>query len=164
MMKIFIKIILFLLFSNCALANCDFEIVKMKSGIHSLASKINLIHNIENIQIACHNFLKQGFKTKFDVVVSNPPYISKNNMDSLQAEVRNFDPQLAITDDADGLTFFKRFSEQFENMLNSTGYLLLEFGGNKQKKRVEQIFTDAGFKTEFFKDLQNDWRIVEVQR
>ena len=85
-------------------------------------------------------------------------------MDSLQAEVRNFDPQLAITDDADGLTFFKRFSEQFENMLNSTGYLLLEFGGNKQKKRVEQIFTDAGFKTKFFKDLQDDWRVVEVRK
>ena len=48
MMKTFIKIILFLLFSNCALAYCDFEIVKIKSGIHSLASKINLIHNIEN--------------------------------------------------------------------------------------------------------------------
>ena len=49
MMRTFIKIILFLLFSNCALGYCDFEIVKMKSGIHSLASKINLIHNIENI-------------------------------------------------------------------------------------------------------------------
>ena len=123
-----------------------------------------MLINISNIKIAHHDFMKQYFKTKFDVVVSNPPYIGKDNMNSLQPEVRDFDPQSAITDNADGLTFFYRFSEQFSNLLNSTGYLLLEFGGNKQKKRVEQIFTSAGFKTEFFKDLQNDWRIVEIHR
>ena len=122
------------------------------------------IHNVKNIQITQHNFLKQRFKTKFDVVVSNPPYIGKNNMDSLQTEVRNFDPQSALTDDADGLTFYHRFAEQFVNLLNNAGYLLLEFGGNKQQKGIEQIFTCAGFKTKFFKDLQNDWRIVEVHR
>ena len=45
-MKTFIKIILFLLFSNCAFAYCDFEIVKMESGMHALAAKTDFIQNI----------------------------------------------------------------------------------------------------------------------
>ena len=51
-MKTFIKIILFLLFSNCAFAYCNFEIVKMESGTLSFASKINFVHNIDNISEA----------------------------------------------------------------------------------------------------------------
>ena len=85
------------------------------------------------INISQHDFLKQNFKTKFDVVISNPPYIAKNDMDSLQGEVINYDPRYALTDGQDGLQFYYRFAEQFVNLLNPDGYLLLEFGGNKQK-------------------------------
>ena len=97
------------------------------------------------------------------MVVSNPPYIRKWDMDLLQAEVRDYDPPSALTDNGDGLSFYHRFAEQFENLLTNDGYLLLEFGGNAQKQAVKSIFQNAGLKTEFFKDLQNDWRIVEVR-
>ena len=122
------------------------------------------LHQVENIQIARHDFLRQQFKTKFDVVVSNPPYISAEEINSLQAEVRDYDPQSALTDNSDGLSFFHRFAEQFDNLLIPNGYLLLEFGGNKQKDKVEEIFTNVGLNTNFYKDLQNDWRVVEVRR
>ena len=98
------------------------------------------------------------------MVISNPPYIGTNEMNTLQAEVQDYDPPSALTDNGDGLSFYHRFAEQFENLLNIDGYLLLEFGGNAQKQAVESIFQNAGLKTEFFKDLQNDWRIVEVRR
>jgi release factor glutamine methyltransferase len=122
------------------------------------------LHQVENIRFAHHDFLKQNFKTKFDVVISNPPYIGTNEMNTLQAEVQDYDPPSALTDNGDGLSFYHRFAEQFENLLNIDGYLLLEFGGNAQKQAVESIFQNAGLKIEFFKDLQNDWRIVEVRR
>ncbi|MBC8256449.1 MAG: peptide chain release factor N(5)-glutamine methyltransferase [Candidatus Marinimicrobia bacterium] len=122
------------------------------------------LHNIENIKFARHNFLTHQFKTKFDVVVSNPPYIAAKEMDSLQTEVKSYDPQSALTDNSDGQSFYHRFADQFENLLNPDGYLLLEFGGNAQKDAVESIFKNAGLNTEFFKDLQHDWRIVEVHR
>jgi len=48
--------------------------------------------------------------------------------------------------------------------LNPDGYLLLEFGGNPQKEAVEALFQSAGLKTGFFKDLQNNWRVVGVRR
>ena len=122
------------------------------------------LHQVENIQIAWHDFLKQKFKSKFDIVVSNPPYIGIYELDNLQVEVREYDPESALTDSKDGLTFYHRFADQFERLLNNDGYLLLEFGGNPQKEAVEALFQSAGLKTEFFKDLQNDWRVVEVRR
>ena len=59
---------------------------------------------------------------------------------------------------------FTIVAEQFDNLLIPDGYLLLEFGGNKQKDQVEEIFTNVGLNTNFYKDLQNDWRVVEVRR
>ena len=129
-----------------------------------IATENMKLHNLENIQFARHDFLSQNFKTKFDVVVSNPPYIAVNEMNSLQPEVRDYDPPSALTDNGDGLSFYRRFAEQFENLLTSDGYLLLEFGGNAQKGAVESIFQNVGLNTEFFKDLQNDWRVIEVRR
>ena len=81
-----------------------------------------------------------------------------------KSKVINYDPKSALTDGRDGLQFYYRFAEQFVNLLNPDGYLLLEFGGNKQKILVEQVFSQCGLHTKFFKDLQDDWRVVEVRK
>ena len=130
----------------------------------SVAKENMKIFNVTNVQMAVHNFLHNRFKSKFDVVVSNPPYISVDDMSFLQKEVKDYDPSSALTDNADGLSFYRRFAEQFDNLLISGGVLMLEFGGNSQKNNVEKIFYRAGLKTEFFKDLQKKWRVVEVYR
>ena len=129
-----------------------------------IAKENMMLHHVENIQFARHDFLRQNFKSNFDVVVSNPPYISVNEMNALQTEVKNYDPPLALTDNNDGLTFYRHFSDRFGDLLKPNGYLLLEFGGNCQKEAVQSIFQNAGLNTEFFKDLQQDWRMVEVRR
>ena len=145
------------------LAENIFAIDISESAIETAKENMTL-HHTEDIQFARHDFLTQEFKTKFDLVVSNPPYIAANEMDSLQTEVKNYDPPSALTDNSDGLTFYHIFADQFENLLNPGGYLLLEFGGNAQKRAVESIFQNVGLNTEFFKDLQNDWRVVEVRK
>ena len=53
--------------------------------------------------------IKKNFSEKFDIVVSNPPYIRADEMESLQPEVRDYDPPLALTDGDDGLIFYRRF-------------------------------------------------------
>ena len=136
----------------------------ISEGAIDVSSENIKLHQVENIQIARHDFTIQKYKSKFDVVVSNPPYIGIDELDTLQAEVRDYDPESALTDSKDGLTFHHRFADQFENLLNPCGYLLIEFGGNPQKEAVEALFQSAGFKTEFFKDLQNNWRVVGVRR
>ena len=135
----------------------------ISSNAIQVAQQNMTLQAVSNIQIARHDFLTQRFKSKFDLVISNPPYIGLNEMDTLQKEVREFDPQMALTDDHDGLTFFHRFAHQFGKLVNPGGYLLLEFGGNSQKDAVETIFQNAGLKTEYFKDLQGDYRVVEVR-
>ena len=76
----------------------------------------------------------------------------------------DYEPHSALTDNADGLSFYRRFAEQFDNLLKRDGILILEFGINKQKDDIERIFKEGGLKTKFFKDLQNKWRVVEVRR
>jgi len=117
---------------------------------------------ITNIKMFIHDFLQNRFKSKFDIVVSNPPYLRIDEIDSLQAEVRDYDPHSALTDNSDGLSFYRRFAEQFDNLLRPGGTLILEFGGNCQKDDIEKIFMGAGLKTKFIKDLQKNWRVVEV--
>ena len=129
-----------------------------------IAKENMMLHHVEKIQFARHDFLRQNFKSNFDVVVSNPPYIAVNEMNALQTEVKDYDPPSALTDYSDGLTFYRHFSEQFDNLLKLDGYLLLEISGGDQQDAVESIFQNAGLNTEFFKDLQQDWRMVEVRR
>ena len=150
---------------TCALEKLSEMIYATDISLKALdvARKNMQIHYNENIQFACHDFLKKGFKTKFDVIVSNPPYISVDEMDTLQDEVRDYDPKLALMAGSDGLIFYRRFSEMFTKLLNPYGYLLLEIGGNSSKEDVENIFLQSGHKTTFFKDIQGDYRVIEVR-
>ena len=130
----------------------------------SVAKENIKIFNVTNVQMAVHNFLHNRFKSKFDVIVSNPPYISVDDMSFLQKEVKDYDPSSALTDNADGLSFYRRFAKQFDNLLKPGGILILEFGEEKQKDAIEKYFSEAGLKTEFFKDHQQNWRVVEARR
>jgi release factor glutamine methyltransferase len=130
----------------------------------NIAEKNMKILKANNIQFAVHDFLLSTFNAKFDVVVSNPPYIGINQFHNLQVEVRNYDPFIALSDNRDGLTFYKKFSNQFDNLLNPNGVLILEFGGKEQKSDIENIFCSNKLITNFYKDLQNQWRVVEVRR
>jgi len=151
---------------TASLENLAENIFATDSSVSALSvAKENMkIFNVTNVQMAVHNFLLNRFKSKFDVVISNPPYISVDDMSFLQKEVKDYDPYSALTDNADGLSFYRRFADQFDNLIISGGGLLLEFGGNGQKDDIEKIFNGGGLKTKFFKDLQNKWRVVEVYR
>ncbi len=128
-------------------------------------AKENMIRlDSSKINFAQHDFLHSNFNKRFDVVVSNPPYIAKNDIDTLDSTVKEYDPIVALTDQNDGLSFYRRFAETFYDLLNPNGILILEFGGNNQKDPVKKIFESVNLKTNFIKDLQHDWRIVEVKK
>jgi len=151
---------------TCALEKLSEKIYATDISLDALEiARENIqLHKTESIQAACHDFLNKGFKSRFDVVISNPPYIAVDKMDSLQAEVRDYDPELALTDGADGYVFYKRFSKRFDDLISPGGYMLLEIGGNSHKESVKKIFSKSGLRATFLKDMQGDFRAIEVRK
>ena len=65
---------------------------------------------------------------KFDLIVSNPPYITDAEMEALPHSVKDFEPHLALFGGTDGLDFYRSISEKYKNVLKPGGYLCFEFG------------------------------------
>ena len=76
---------------------------------------------------------------RFDLIISNPPYIPSAEIATLQPEVRDFDPRAALDGGADGLAFYRKFSVQAKPLLKPDGKLMLEFGAD-QAEAIRQIF------------------------
>jgi len=81
---------------------------------------------------------------KFDLIISNPPYIPSADIKNLQDEVKNFEPILALDGGLDGLDFYRQIAAQANDFLNYEGKIILEIGQN-QEKDVAEIFVKAGF-------------------
>ncbi len=81
---------------------------------------------------------------RFDMVVSNPPYIPQADLATLQQEVRGFEPLNALDGGADGLDFYRRISAQAPGHLNPGGWLLFELGAG-QAPQVLGLLRERGF-------------------
>ena len=112
----------------------------------------NAVANKVAERIAFH--LGDGFNAlpaglKFDLIASNPPYIAAEEIATLQPEVRDFDPRLALDGGTDGLVFYRHIARQAGAWLQPGGRLMVEFGGG-QAGDVEKIFSDE------------KWIVVEI--
>jgi len=99
---------------------------------------------------------------RFDFVVSNPPYVSETERDSLQREVRDFEPPLALFAGANGLGVIDRLILQAEAALKPGGWLMMEIGKG-QEEFLRQRLTGWG-KVRFRNDLQQIPRVVAAQK
>lgn len=97
---------------------------------------------------------------KFDVIVSNPPYIPPSMKKNIQKEVR-FEPETALyTKDEKGLEFYEKIIIEAPKYLNESGYLLFELGINESLE-VAQIMKNTGFKNiQIVKDLAGIDRVI----
>lgn len=89
-------------------------------------------------------FSKLKNRKKFDVIVSNPPYIRTLDIVGLDEEVKNYDPSLALDGGEDGLKFYRIIAQQAPQHLTKGGMLFLEIGQG-QFKDVEKLLSEAGF-------------------
>lgn len=89
----------------------------------------------------------EGEYLKIDCIVSNPPYLTDDEMDSLQKEV-TFEPQSALYGGNDGLKFYRVISCLWKELLRDNGLLIFEIG-TEQEDDVRQILSDNGFKDIF---------------
>ncbi len=97
---------------------------------------------------------------KYDLIVSNPPYIESVNLRKLGKEVSNFEPKLALDGGLDGLSAIRKVVKKSSELIKKNGKLILEIGYN-QKKKVKQILKDKGFYiNKVLKDYANNDRCI----
>ncbi len=97
---------------------------------------------------------------KFDIIVSNPPYVKREDIDGLQREVKDFEPLNALDGGVDGLDFYRIIAKEAKNHLNEGGILLLECGFD-QAEEIKKLL--EGFSSiEIIKDYENIERIVKA--
>ena len=111
----------------------------------------------------CQSDLLTEIREKFDVIVSNPPYIASAVIPELMPEVRDHDPLLALDGGKDGLDLYRRIIKGAPEHLSSGGWLLFEIGYD-QGEDLKKLMCDAGFeKVQFKKDLARMDRIAMGQ-
>ena len=100
---------------------------------------------------------------KFDIIISNPPYIPQKERDSLQKEVK-FEPELALfTKDDLGLEFYEKIIKDAYNFLNPNGFVVFELGVN-QAQQVKKLLENAHFaQINIIKDLAGIERVISAQ-
>ena len=90
---------------------------------------------------------------KYDIIVSNPPYIKSLDVEDLMIEVKDHEPRLALDGDEDGLKFYRTITMEANEFLKSGGYLMYEIGYD-QAEDLRMIMEENGFKDiEIIKDL-----------
>ncbi len=120
----------------------------------------------ERIKFVKHNILKNDLSNfpMFDIVVSNPPYVSQESYSTLQKEIKNFEPAIAVTDEGDGYTFYREISAKASVKLKENGKLFFEVAQG-QSEEVVEIMTKNNFKNiGVIKDYQNIDRVIFGER
>ena len=104
--------------------------------------------------------LSKVFDYKFDLIVSNPPYIKTSDIKNLMEDVKKYEPKLALDGGKDGLALIKKIIYKSKTILKRKGMLALEIGQG-QFKQVSHILKLQGFKNRFLvKDYKNNIRCV----
>ena len=106
--------------------------------------------NAENARVADRfSSLKSdwfsGFSGKFDMIISNPPYIPESEISTLATEVKKYDPLRALSGGKDGLQFYRKLAEESRLFLKPHGMIAVEIGKG-QEKDVIALFSESGFK------------------
>lgn len=127
-------------------------------------SKENIkLNNLEEkVKVFKSNLLEDAIKSskKYDMIVSNPPYIKKREIKNLMEDVKNYEPHIALDGGEDGLYFYKEILKQSKSLLNPGGAIAFEIGYD-QKEEVSCILESNEFiNIECYKDLAGLDRVI----
>ena len=128
-------------------------------------AKKNAISNGVNSRIKFLNIsFSRYFNKKYDLIVSNPPYISRREFQCLNEDIKRFEPRIALDGGNDGLDLIKKVIYKAKEILKLSGTLALEIG-NKQFKKVSKILFNNNFKIESrIKDIGDNTRCIIAKK
>ncbi|MBC8174594.1 MAG: peptide chain release factor N(5)-glutamine methyltransferase [Candidatus Marinimicrobia bacterium] len=118
----------------------------------------------DKIEFLHLDILKNDFPGTCDLLVSNPPYVKKDEVNKLMPDIRDHEPLHALTDGADGLIFYRRFAELALEKINRCGAMILETGFENHPLQVAEIFRKSNIgKVTLHKDLNGNNRVLTVE-
>lgn len=147
----------------------EFPAIKVTATDISTQALQTAKENARQLEVSNIHFLETSILTEnppgapFDIVVSNPPYIEKEEISSLQEEVKSYEPMVALTDNDDGLSFYRALSNRFESLVASAGTMFIEIGAN-QAEQVSEIFSMKQLTVKVFKDYSGHERLIEIKK
>ena len=136
------------------------EIAKLNAVNYNLFNRSKFINMNWFKKEWTKELLKNIENKKFDIIISNPPYIPSNEINDLQIEVKKFEPRLALDGGKDGMDSYKSILPNIKDLLKPEGKIFLEIGHNQQNlinkiaKKCELIFKDSN------KDLSGIVRVL----
>ena len=120
------------------------------------AYKLGVINRDKLFKSDIDNFTKG----KYDLIISNPPYIKKLDLKYLEKDVINFEPTLALDGGLDGISEIRKVINKSSELIKKSGKLILEIDFN-QKEKVKQLLKNKGFYiNRVIKDLANNDRCI----
>lgn len=138
------------------LSGASVTAVELYDGAFEYLSRNNTLH--QNCVKALKRDALESFG-EFDCIVSNPPYITENEMKELQTEV-TFEPKTALFGGSDGLDFYRAIAKNWKNNLSSGGIIVFEIG-DTQGQEVKNILTENGYENAaVIKDYEGRDRVV----
>ena len=129
-------------------------VAEENARIHSVDSQIQFL------LVDVFDRTEELFRKQFDILVSNPPYVPRDEWEQLQAEVREFEPSAAVTDGRDGYKFYHRLIEIIPDILKPGGGILLEVGFQQAEKVARELKISGIDQIQITNDLQGIPRVV----
>lgn len=99
---------------------------------------------LNNVRFAQSNLFENIEEQTFSLITANPPYISEKEFKTLHKEITDFEPELALTAEEDGLSIIRTIAESAKDYLKQDAWLICEIG-ETQAQKVKDIFTENGF-------------------
>lgn len=140
--------------------NAKVTLVDISENVIEIAKKNALRNKVESQLTFIQSNMFEKVEKKFDIIVSNPPYIKTDVIPKLDKQVQN-EPHIALDGGKDGLKFYKIIIEEAKKYLKENGKLILEIGYD-QKEEVENLIKQSGQykKIEVIKDLSQNDRVI----
>ena len=117
---------------------------------------------LKNIQFFNQDIFKYN-QSKADLLLCNPPYLAKHEIDSLEQSVRDYDPLSALTDFKNGTSFYKHLISNFNKLVKKNGIMLLEIPFSAVTDDIISINKNFNAnKSLFYKDLEGKNRVIKI--
>lgn len=145
--------------------NANLYAVDVSDDALLVAQKNASFNNVsDKIKFAKQDILKENIKgTKFDAIISNPPYIKTSDIMGLMEDVKNYEPSLALDGGTDGLLFYRHIINNFSKSLKKGGVIAFEVGFNQAEQVISLFENNNNFeKIEAVCDLASIKRVVKA--